>query len=72
VKWPVTIDGARVGKVTSAIHSPRLGRNIGYAWLPADQSTEGRAVVVETEWGTRNATVVPMPFVDPEKSIPVS
>jgi aminomethyltransferase len=72
VKWPVTIDGARVGKVTSAIHSPRLGKNIGYAWLPAEQSTEGRTVTVETEWGTRTGTVVPMPFVDPEKTIPVS
>jgi aminomethyltransferase len=72
VKWPVTIDGARVGKVTSAIHSPRLGKNIGYAWLPADRSTEGRSVTVDTEWGTRTGTVVRMPFVDPEKSIPVS
>ena len=24
------------------------------------------------EWGKRNAKVVPMPFVDPEKRIPVS
>ncbi len=72
VKWPVTVDGARVGKVTSAIHSPRLGKNIGYAWLPTDRSVEGQAVTVESEWGTRTAMVVTMPFVDPEKSIPVS
>ena len=32
-KWPVH-DGAVVGKVTSACHSPRLERNIGYAWVP--------------------------------------
>jgi aminomethyltransferase len=72
VKWPVTIDGARVGKVTSAIHSPRLGKNIGYAWLPSDRSVEGQSVTVESEWGTRTATVVPMPFVDPEKTIPLA
>ena len=72
VKWDAIIDGARVGKVTSAIYSPRLGKNIGYCWLPADESTEGQTVTVETEWGTRTATVVPMPFVDPEKTIPVS
>jgi glycine cleavage system aminomethyltransferase T len=72
VKWEATIDGARVGKVTSAIHSPRLGKNIGYCWLPTDKSTEGQRVTVETEWGTRTATVVSMPFVDPEKTIPVS
>ena len=61
-----------MGKVTSAIHSPRLGLNIGYCWLPADRSNEGQQVSVETEWGTRTATVTAMPFVDPSKQIPVS
>ncbi len=72
VKWEASIDGAQVGKVTSAIYSPRLGKNIGYCWLPTANATEGQTVMVETEWGTRTATVVPMPFVDPEKTIPVS
>jgi len=72
VKWEATIDGAHVGKVTSAIHSPRLGKNIGYCWLPTANANEGQTVTVETEWGTRTATVVPMPFVDPEKTIPIS
>jgi glycine cleavage system aminomethyltransferase T len=72
VKWPALDDaGERIGKVTSAIFSPRLGRNIGYCWLPADRSNEGERVRVESEWGTRTATVVPMPFVDPDKQIPV-
>jgi len=72
VKWPATIDGARVGKVTSAIFSPRLGQNIGYCWLPVDRSNEGQSVIVETEFGQRTATVTAMPFVDPSKQIPVS
>jgi glycine cleavage system aminomethyltransferase T len=72
VKWPVVDDGATLGKVTSAIHSPRLGKNIGYAWLPTDRSNQGERVRVETEWGTRGAVVVEMPFVDPNKQIPVS
>ena len=72
VKWEAAIDGVRVGKVTSAIHSPRLGKNIGYCWLPTDKSIEGQTVTVETEWGTRTGTVVSMPFVDPEKTIPIS
>ncbi|HXF35559.1 MAG TPA: glycine cleavage T C-terminal barrel domain-containing protein [Actinomycetota bacterium] len=70
VKWPVVEDGRRIGTVTSAIFSPRLGRNIGYAWLPIERADPGTRVTVESEWGTRTATVVPMPFVDPEKSIP--
>ena len=72
VKWPVTDGGSTLGKVTSAIHSPRLKKNIGYAWLPAERSNPGETVRVETEWGPRTATVVEMPFVDPGKQIPVS
>jgi glycine cleavage system aminomethyltransferase T len=72
VTWPVTLDGATIGKVTSAIYSPRLARNIGYAWLPVERAELGTRVSVESEWGTRTATVVAMPFVDPGKQIPVS
>ncbi len=72
VKWPASIDGTTVGKVTSAIHSPRLGKNIGYCWLPTEHANEAQRVTVETEWGTRTATVTAMPFVDPSKQIPVS
>jgi len=72
VKWPVVEDGARIGKVTSAVYSPRLAKNIGYAWLPVERSELGTTVTVESEWGTRTATVVEMPFVDPAKQIPVS
>lgn len=71
VKWPAFDGDVEVGRVTSAIWSPRLKANIGYCWLPADIATDGTAVRVATEWGDRTATVVPMPFVDPEKRIPV-
>ncbi len=72
VKWPVTDGGRQIGKVTSAIHSPRLGKNIGYAWLPAERSREGDTITVQTEWGERTGTIVEMPFVDPSKQIPIS
>lgn len=71
-RWPVRADGERVGEVTSAIHSPRLEKNIGFAWLPVERSEVGTAVTVETPHGARDATVVPMPFVDPGKMIPKS
>ncbi len=71
-KWAASSAGSEVGKVTSAIYSPRLEKNIAYCWLPAGMSTLGTRVEVETEWGTRTATVVEMPFVDPNKTIPVS
>ena len=71
-KWPALSDGREVGRVTSAIHSPRLGRNIGYCWVPTALAGEGTRLTVKSEWGDRTATVVPMPFVDPDKRIPVS
>jgi aminomethyltransferase len=71
VKWPALDGDVEVGRVTSAIWSPRLNANIGYCWLPTELATDGTAVRAATEWGDRTATVVPMPFVDPEKRIPV-
>jgi aminomethyltransferase len=72
VKWPVVEGGRPIGQVTSAIYSPRLERNIGFAWLPSDRSDLGSTFEVESEWGPRTATVVEMPFIDPNKQIPVS
>jgi len=72
VKWPASSGGKRVGKVTSAIYSPRLKKNIGYCWLPTELSELGTKVELETEWGPRTGTVVEMPFVDPSKQIPIS
>jgi glycine cleavage system aminomethyltransferase T len=72
LKWPVVDAAERIGTVTSAIFSPRLERNIGFAWLPVERSTLRERVTVETEWGPRHGVVVEMPFVDPGKQIPVS
>ena len=71
-KWPASVDGDQVGKVTSAIYSPRLEKNIGYAWVPLRLAELGTQLDVESEWGVRRATVVPMPFWDPAQQIPVS
>jgi glycine cleavage system aminomethyltransferase T len=70
-KWSVTHDGRPAGHVTSAIHSPRLEKNIGYAMVPTDCAGPGtRLTVTVPEAGDREATVVPFPFVDPRKQIP--
>jgi aminomethyltransferase len=71
-KWPAEAQGRSVGPVTSAIYSPRLKKNIGYCWLPSALAVAGTKVTVASEWGRRTATVTAMPFVDPEKRIPVS
>lgn len=71
VKWPVLVRGSTVGRVTSAVWSPRLGRNIGYAMVPVKHAAPGSPLEVELESGERRAvTVVPTPFLDPGKEIP--
>jgi aminomethyltransferase len=70
-RWPVAAAGSRVGHVTSAIHSPRLKKNIGYAMVPTAHAQPGTRLTVSIpDEGDRAATVVAMPFVDPEKEIP--
>ena len=71
-RWPVRRDGAEIGVVTSAVYSPRLGRNIGYAMVPTASAGLGTRLSVSTPDGERGATVVPRPFVDPDKEIPKS
>lgn len=70
--WTVTADGAEVGRVTSAVYSPRLEKNIGYAMVPLEFTDPGSTLTLDTEAGRREATVVPKPFVDPKKELPKS
>ena len=70
---PGHLDGAEVGFITSAVYSPRLEKNIGYAMLPAEMAELGnRLTVTVSDGDVREATVVPKPFIDPEKEIPKS
>jgi glycine cleavage system T protein len=71
-KWTVRSDGEEVGRITSALYSPRLERNIGYAWVPAELGELGTKLTVQTPLGVADAAVVPRPFVDPNKQIPKS
>jgi aminomethyltransferase len=70
--WAITKDGAAIGKVTSAIHSPRLKQNIALAMVGVNHSAIGSQFMVDTEQGTRSATVVERPFYDPKKTLAAS
>ncbi len=70
-KWPVVVGGRRVGHMTSALYSPRLQKNIGYAMVPVERAVLGtRLIVAIPGVGERPASVVPKPLVDPGKTIP--
>jgi aminomethyltransferase len=73
VPWAAVASGGGAGRVTSAIHSPRLKKNIGYAMLPVASAALGTPLTVAVPGaGERKAKVVPRPFIDPKKEIPKS
>ncbi|HWO90037.1 MAG TPA: glycine cleavage T C-terminal barrel domain-containing protein [Gemmatimonadales bacterium] len=70
-KWPVSSAGRPVGHITSAIYSPRLKKNIGYAMVPIEHAALGTRLTVSIPGsGEREAVVVERPFVDQNKEIP--
>jgi aminomethyltransferase len=67
--WPITKNGEVVGRVTSAIYSPRLRKNIALAMVVREYAELGTRAVVDASGESRSCEVVPKPFYDPEKSI---
>ena len=67
--WEIKCDEKIVGKVTSAVYSPRLKQNIALAMISADLTTIGTEVKINTYAGTLGAMVVEKPFFDPKKLI---
>jgi aminomethyltransferase len=69
--WRVLDAGRdRIGRVTAGAWSPRLERNVGFAWVPASRMAEGTTLWIEDPRRGRQATVAPLPFVDPNKETP--
>ena len=70
--WGLTSDGQMVGKVTSAIYSPRLEKNIALAIVQTGFDRIGQLLEAATSMGAAPAVVVEKPFVDPKKIIATS
>jgi aminomethyltransferase len=67
--WAINKDGNNVGKVTSAVYSPRLEKNIALAMVETESAVIGAEVEVVTASGPTKATVVERPFYDPKKKL---
>ena len=61
--------GDAIGKVTSAVYSPRLQHNIALAMVDIAYDVIGTEVEVVTVLGPVRATVTERPFFDPKKQI---
>jgi len=67
--WPISINGKFMGKVTSAVYSPRLKKNIALAMLDIQFIEIGQLVEIHTDFGQQQGVVVEKPFFDPKKAI---
>jgi len=72
--WPVRASAGSqsIGRITAAAWSPRLERNVGFAWVPSSHMSVGTELEVDGPQGSRAATVAALPFVDPNKDTPKS
>ena len=70
--WDVIARSKKVRHLTALTYSPRLKKNIAYAWVPIRLAKLGTRLKIATSAGERDATVVKKPFVDPKKDLPKS
>ena len=67
--WEIKIKDNTVGKVTSAVYSPRLKKNIALAMIEKRYSKIGTEVQVISGADILSAEVVKKPFFDPAKTV---
>ena len=67
--WETLKDNQVVGKITSAVYSPRLKQNIALAMVAINNSEIGTVLEVKMNDTMIKATVVEKPFYDPKKKL---
>ena len=67
--WQIFKENKQVGKVTSAVYSPRLKQNIALAMMNIEFSEIGTKLDVKIRDTNFKSTVVEKPFYDPKKKI---
>jgi aminomethyltransferase len=60
--YPVWINNAKVGEVTSGTQSPSLNAGIGMAYVPSDHAKPGTKIEIEIRGRRAPAEIVPKPF----------
>ena len=70
--WSIYSGDKKVGKVTSAIYSPRLKRNIALAMVSSEMAEIDTQFRVAQGVDSMNASVVECPFYDPKKKLTTS
>ena len=56
--------------MSSKCFSPRLEKNIGYAFVPIAHAEKGNILKIKSPYADLEAKIVERPFYDPNKDIP--
>ena len=67
--WPIFKDGNNIGKITSAIFSPRLKKNIALGIVTIENTQIDTTLDIEMLTHNNKGKVVEKPFYDPNKKI---
>ena len=67
--WDVMLNDKKIGKVTSAVYSPRLEKNIALAIINIEYSNLGQELVIRDGSSQFKAVIVNKPFYDPNKNL---
>ena len=67
--WPILKNNNNIGKVTSAVYSPRLKENIALGMVSIENSEIDNSFEIKMRDSTNKAKVVLKPFYDPKKNI---
>ena len=67
--WPILKNNSNIGKVTSAVYSPRLKENIALGMVSIENSEIDNSFEIKMKESTNKAIVVLKPFYDPKKQI---
>ena len=67
--WPIIKNGNQIGKITSAVYSPRLNKNIALGMIEIDHTEINTLFEIEILNNLYKARVVEKPFYDPNKKI---
>jgi aminomethyltransferase len=67
--WNIYVNDSLVGKVTSAVYSPRLDKNIALGMVQIDYSNIGQELSIDNGIKKLHAVITEKPFYDPNKSL---
>ena len=67
--WPIIKNDKQIGKITSAVYSPRLNKNIALGMIEIDHTEINTLFEIEILNNLYNGRVVEKPFYDPNKKI---